>query len=49
MTVQTAAAIAGGFTPRAQRGWAEVTRMVDGQLMSAAVPIHFPVRPAIRS
>jgi polysaccharide export outer membrane protein len=45
MTVQTAAAIAGGFTPRAQRNWAEVTRMVDGQLMSAQVPIHFRVRP----
>jgi polysaccharide export outer membrane protein len=45
MTVQTGVAIAGGFTARAQRGWAEVTRMVDGQLMTAAVPIHFPVRP----
>lgn len=45
MTVQTATAIAGGFTARAQRSWAEVTRMVDGQLMSAQVPIHFPVRP----
>ena len=45
MTVQTAVAIAGGFTPRAQRAYAEITRQVDGQPMAASVPIHFPVRP----
>ena len=45
MTVQTAVAIAGGFTPRAQRSFAEITRQVDGQPMSASVPIHFQVRP----
>lgn len=45
MTVQTAVAIAGGFTPRAQRAYAEITRLVDGQPMAASVPIHFPVRP----
>ncbi len=45
MTVQTAVAIAGGFTPRAQRSWAEITRQIDGQPMAASVPIHHPVRP----
>jgi polysaccharide export outer membrane protein len=41
MTVQTAVAIAGGFTPRAQRNYAEVTRR--GRV--AEVPITYTVRP----
>ncbi len=45
MTVQTAVAIAGGFTPRGQRSVAEVTRVVDGQLVTATVPITYPVQP----
>nr|WP_236841916.1 polysaccharide biosynthesis/export family protein [Bosea sp. PAMC 26642] len=45
MTVQTAVAIAGGFTPRGQRSFAEVTRLIDGQLVTAAVPIIYPVQP----
>lgn len=45
MTVQTAVAIAGGFTPRGQRAHAEVTRMVEGQLVTASVPITYPVQP----
>ena len=45
MTVQTAVAIAGGFTPRGQRNWAEVTRQVEGQLVTASVPITYPVQP----
>jgi polysaccharide biosynthesis/export protein len=45
MTVQTAVAIAGGFTPRGQRNWAEVTRQIDGQLVTGAVPITYPVQP----
>lgn len=45
MTVQTAVAIAGGFTPRGQRAFAEVTRMIDGQLVTASVPITYPVQP----
>lgn len=45
MSVQTAVAIAGGFTARAQRSYAEITRHVDGQPMVASVPIHYPVRP----
>jgi polysaccharide export outer membrane protein len=45
MTVQTAVAIAGGFTPRGQRNFAEVTRMMDGQLVTGTVPITYAVRP----
>ncbi|WP_244488796.1 polysaccharide biosynthesis/export family protein [Bosea sp. Leaf344] len=45
MTVQTAVAIAGGFTPRGQRNFAEVTRMIDGRLVTASVPITYPVQP----
>ncbi|WP_332685191.1 polysaccharide biosynthesis/export family protein [Bosea sp. (in: a-proteobacteria)] len=45
MTVQTAVAIAGGFTPRGQRNYAEVTRLMDGQLVTGTVPITYPVRP----
>lgn len=45
MTVQTAVAIAGGFTPRGQRNWAEVTRQIDGQLVTANVPITYAVQP----
>lgn len=45
MTVQTAVAIAGGFTPRGDRTHAELTRKSRGQIVVAEVPIEFPVRP----
>ena len=45
MTVQTAVAIAGGFTPRGQRNSAEITRQIDGQTVTASVPITYPVQP----
>lgn len=45
MTVQTAVAIAGGFTARGQRNYAELTRIVDGQTVTGSVPITHPVRP----
>lgn len=45
MTVQTAVAIAGGFTPRGQRNSAEVTRQIEGQPVTATVPITYPVQP----
>jgi polysaccharide export outer membrane protein len=45
MTVQTAVAIAGGFTPRGRRDYAEITRMMDGQLVTGTVPITYPVQP----
>ena len=46
MTVQTAVAIAGGYTPRAAKDYAELTRQgSEGRLVTASVPITFPVRP----
>jgi polysaccharide biosynthesis/export protein len=45
MTVQTAVAIAGGYTPRAARDYAEVTRQVGGALVGGIVPVIYPIRP----
>jgi polysaccharide biosynthesis/export protein len=45
MTVQTAVAIAGGFQPRADRHIAEVSRMIQGEIVSGKVPLDTPVRP----
>lgn len=45
LTIQTAVAIAGGFTPRGQRNYADITRIVDGQPVTGSVPITAPVRP----
>ncbi|WP_372423726.1 polysaccharide biosynthesis/export family protein [Salinarimonas chemoclinalis] len=45
ITVQTAVAIAGGFTPRAARTSAEITRTVGDAMVTEAVPMTFPVRP----
>lgn len=45
MTVQTAVAIAGGYTPRAQRNYAEVTRRTTRGMQVAEVPMSYAVRP----
>lgn len=45
MTVQTAVAIAGGFTPRGDRHAALITRQVQGEPLTARVPITHPVLP----
>ena len=45
MTVQTAVAIAGGFTPRADRDVAEVTRRTVNGVITGEVAITYPVRP----
>ena len=45
MTVQTAVAIAGGFTPRADRDVAEVTRRTTRGVITGEVAITYPVRP----
>lgn len=45
MTVQTAVAIAGGYSPRANRNYAELTRATHEGLVTVAVPITTPVRP----
>lgn len=45
MTVQTAVAIAGGYTPRAYKGAANMTRVIDGVPVTASVPMTQPVLP----
>jgi polysaccharide export outer membrane protein len=45
MTVQTAVAIAGGFSPRAYQFSADLTRQYRGVPYTAGVPITAPVRP----
>jgi polysaccharide biosynthesis/export protein len=45
MTVQTAVAIAGGFTPRGDRYVAVVTRQVNGEIITGEVSLTQPVMP----
>jgi polysaccharide export outer membrane protein len=45
LTVEKAIAVAGGYSPRAQRNGAVVARVIRGQLVHEAVPLSFPVRP----
>jgi polysaccharide export outer membrane protein len=45
MTVETAVAIAGGFSPRAFRQNVEVSRPVDGVAVRQTVPVNTLVRP----
>lgn len=45
MTVQNALAVSGGFGPRAQRDWVDLTRIVNGEPIPGAVPITQPILP----
>src|ERR1700754_962187 len=45
MTIETAVAIAGGFSPRAERTNAEISRSVRGEQVRTSVPTTAPVRP----
>ncbi|HEY8212570.1 MAG TPA: polysaccharide biosynthesis/export family protein [Methylocystis sp.] len=45
MTVRTAIAIAGGFSPRGFDGGADLTRVIDGCPVTGRVPLDYPVRP----
>ncbi|WP_051241395.1 polysaccharide biosynthesis/export family protein [Stappia stellulata] len=45
MTAQNAIATAGGFSPRAQQGNVDITRQINGEVLSGRVPITDPVRP----
>jgi polysaccharide export outer membrane protein len=45
MTVQNAVAVSGGFGPRAQRSWVELTRIVNGAPVTGAVPLSHPIFP----
>jgi polysaccharide export outer membrane protein len=45
MTVETAVAIAGGYSPRAQKSTVTLTRTINGQTMRASVPSNFLIGP----
>ncbi len=45
MTVQNAVAIAGGFSPRAYQGDADVTRQINGKVINGRVPLSDPLMP----
>jgi polysaccharide export outer membrane protein len=45
MTIETAVAIAGGFSPRAKRQSVDLTRTAAGQVVRSPVPVTTPVRP----
>jgi polysaccharide export outer membrane protein len=45
MTAETAVAIAGGFTPRADKRKIELTRNAPGQSFKGDVPLNYPLRP----
>ena len=45
MTVETAVAIAGGYTPRAQKHRIEISRQVSGLTEKRVVSPNYPVRP----
>jgi polysaccharide export outer membrane protein len=43
MTVQNAIAVAGGFTSRAYQGDADITRKINGQVLTGRLKISAPV------
>ena len=45
MTAETAVAVAGGYTPRANKYEVDLTRVVDGHPVTASVPVDQPVKP----
>ena len=45
MTAETAIAVAGGFTPRANKYEVDLTRVIDGHPVTASVSVAQPVKP----
>ena len=45
MTVQNAIAIAGGYTARAHQDSVDITRQINGEVMTGRVPITDPILP----
>jgi len=43
MTVQNAIAVAGGYSPRAYQGNADITRRINGEILTGRVSISDPV------
>ena len=45
LRVESAVAVAGGFSPRALKSGASVARIIDGRTIHAYVPLSYPLRP----
>jgi polysaccharide export outer membrane protein len=45
MTVQKAIAVAGGYTPRASQAAVDITRQINGRVMTGSVPTSDPLLP----
>ena len=45
MTVQNAIAIAGGFSARAEQADVDITRNINGEIITGRVPISVPILP----
>lgn len=45
MTVQNAIAIAGGFSPRAEQEDVDITRNINGEVITGRVPLSDPILP----
>jgi polysaccharide export outer membrane protein len=45
LTVESAVAVAGGFSPRALKTGASVARIIEGRTIHAFVPLSYPLRP----
>ena len=45
LTVESAIAVAGGFSPRALKTGASVARIIEGRTIHAFVPLSYPLRP----
>jgi polysaccharide export outer membrane protein len=45
MSVETAIAIAGGYSPRADKRNAQLTRVNGGAPIKSKVPLQTPIRP----
>lgn len=45
MTVQKAVAVAGGYTPRANHKFVDITRQVNGEVMTGSVTVTDPLMP----
>lgn len=45
LTVESAVAVAGGFSPRALKSGASVARIIEGRTFHAFVPLSYPLRP----
>jgi polysaccharide export outer membrane protein len=45
MTAESAVAIAGGYSPRANKRYVVITRNINGQMLREEMPLNYPIRP----